>query len=513
MKKDTRAKSSGKATVLPKVTGNKGKSLKNPSADKGQSARQPKTGNQSLAGRGALAAKPLWAGRLSEKPQADAFAFQSSIAVDSRLVFDDIAGSIAHASMLGKQGIIPKASAVKICKELDLIAADIKSGKLTIDTGAEDIHSFIENVLTERIGDDGRMVHAGRSRNDQVALDFRLYLKRTVPELQNELAAAVNLLLGIAEAHTASIMPGYTHLQRAQPVTLGHHLTAWCAALERDYSRFSGALLRLDECPLGSGALAGSGLALDRMAAAQALGFKRPSLNSMDSVADRDFALELSSACAITMVHLSRFCEDVVLWASEEFKFIELAESWSTGSSIMPQKKNPDFAELIRGKAGRTAGNFVMLLTLLKGLPYTYNKDLQEDKESLFDSLDTLAACLRMFGGMMQSAQFNQKRMKSACTGGFLEATELADYLVRRGLPFRLAHETAAAVVRDCIEAGYKQIANMSLAELKKHSKLIEEDIYKALTPASCVKARNLPGGPAPKEVRRQIKVLRNKFK
>jgi argininosuccinate lyase len=308
-------------------------------------------------------------------------------------------------------------------------------------------------------------------------------------------------------------MPGYTHLQRAQPVTMGFHLTSWCAALERDMSRFADALARLDECPLGAGALAGSGLPLDRGAVALALGFSRPTLNAMDTVADRDFALELSSASAISMLHLSRFCEDVVLWASEEFKFIELAEAWSTGSSIMPQKKNPDFAELIRGKAARVTGNLVTLMTLLKGLPYAYDKDLQEDKESLFDSLDTLRSCLRMFRGMMGSAGFNLKRMKAACSGGFLEATDAAEYLVRKGLPFRKAHETAALAVRDCIEAGQKHIACLSLAELKARSKLFEEDIYRALTPAACVKARSLPGGPAPKEVRRQIRALRKKIR
>ncbi|MDR0455687.1 MAG: argininosuccinate lyase [Treponema sp.] len=455
---------------------------------------------------------PLWAGRLAHKPDADAYAFQASISVDKRLVFDDIAGSRAHVAMLGKQKIIPAGFAAKIGAELERIARELKSGKLVIDDSAEDIHSFIEGILTERLGDAGRMVHAGRSRNDQVATDFRLYLKRTVPQLQNELAETIVTLLDRAEQHLGSIMPGYTHLQRAQPVTLAHHLTAWCCGLERDYSRFRDALDRLDACPLGAGALAGSGLPLDRAAVADALGFSRPTLNSMDSVADRDFALELSSACAITMIHLSRFCEDIVLWASEEFGFINLAEAWSTGSSIMPQKKNPDFAELIRGKSGRAAGNLAALLTLLKGLPYAYDKDLQEDKESLFDSLDTLSACLRMFRGMMGSAEFNVKKMKAACCGGFMEATDAADYLVRRGLPFRNAHETAALIVRDCIEAGQRHIGDRSLAELKKRSKLFEDDIYRALKPAACVKARSLPGGPAPREVRRQIRALRKRL-
>jgi argininosuccinate lyase len=453
----------------------------------------------------------LWNGRLSEKPEAEAFAFQSSIKFDYHFLFDDIRGSIAHVTMLGKQGVISKADASKIAKELESISNEVKTGKFDIDTSAEDIHSFLEAVLVKRLGDTGKMVHAGRSRNDQVVLDYRLYLKRTIEHLKADIALAINTLLDIAAANVTSIMPGYTHLQRAQPVTLAFHLTAWCAALERDYSRLTCALTRIDECPLGSGALAGTTLPLDRKAAAQSLKFKQPTLNAMDSVADRDFVLEVSSACAITMVHLSRFCEDVVLWASEEFKFIELSDSWSTGSSIMPQKKNPDFAELIRGKSGRAVGNLVTLFTMLKGLPYAYNKDLQEDKESLFDSVHTLESCLRMFSGMMKSAQFNLKRMKTACNGGFMEATDVAEYLVRKGVPFREAHETTAQIVKDCIAAGQKYISDRKIEELKKRSKLFDEDIYKAITPMACVKARTLPGGTAPKEVRRQIKALRKK--
>ena len=457
----------------------------------------------------------LWAGRLTEKPGDEAFTFQSSLAVDKRLVFDDINASRAHVAMLGKQGIIPAAAADRIYGELGRIADELKSGKLKIDepdaSGAlfEDVHSFIEGTLTARLGDEGRMVHAGRSRNDQVVTDFKCYLKRTVPLLQKELAGTVEVLLDTAEKHLNTVMPGYTHLQRAQPVTLAHYVCAWSAALTRDLSRLADALGRLDECPLGSGALAASTLPLDRKATAQALGFARIGINSMDAVADRDFAVELSSVCAIIMVHLSRFCEDIVLWASEEFKFVSLAEQWSTGSSIMPQKKNPDFAELIRGKAGRTSGNLVTLLTLLKGLPYAYGKDLQEDKESLFDSLDTVSSCLRMFTGMIKSAEFDTKRMKAACMGGFLEATDAAEYLVRKGMPFRTAHETAALIVRGCIDAGLRSIAAMDLAELKAHSVLFEEDIYRALSPTASVKARDIPGGPAPREVRRQIRVLR----
>jgi argininosuccinate lyase len=451
----------------------------------------------------------LWAGRLAEKPEPAAFAFQASIGVDRRLAHDDIRGTRAHAAMLGRQGIIPPDLAEALDQELERIDRELAEGRLCIDEGAEDIHSFIEAVLTERLGDAGRMVHAGRSRNDQVALDLRLYLKRTVPRIMEELRALIEALLSLAERHLEAVMPGYTHLQRAQPVTLAHHLAAWSAGLARDLGRFADALARLDESPLGAGALAGSGLPLDRAATARDLGFARLCLNSMDAVADRDFALELAACAAVSMTHLSRFCEDVVLWASEEFGFIALAEQWSTGSSIMPQKKNPDFAELIRGKAARTNGSLLTLLTLLKGLPYAYGKDLQEDKEALFDSLDTLAACLPLFRGMMASAVFNTAAMRRACSGGFLEATDAAEYLVRKGLPFRAAHEAAALIVRDCLAAGQRGIAERSLPELKARSPLFEEDVYAALAPEACVAARNLPGGPAPAEVRRQIALLR----
>jgi len=451
----------------------------------------------------------LWAGRLEERPEREAFAFQASLAVDKRMVREDIAGSQAHVRMLGAQGIIPRETASRLEKELGTLAGEIEAGKIAIDEGAEDIHSFIEGILTERLGDEGRMVHAGRSRNDQVALDFRLFLKGTVPRILEDLGRAISTLLDQAASHAEALMPGYTHLQRAQPVTLGHWLCAWAAALLRDRGRFRDALRRLDECPLGAGALAGSSLPLDREAVSEALGFKSPCLNSMDAVADRDFAVELASACAITGVHLSRFCEDIVLWASEEFKFIVLSDQWSTGSSIMPQKKNPDFAELIRGKAGRLTGNLVCLTSILKGLPYSYGKDLQEDKEALFDSLDTVGQCLRMFRGMIAAAAFNVPRMEAACTGGFAEATDTAEYLVRRGLPFRKAHEAAALVVRDCIAAGQTGIAERTLEQLKARSPLFEADLYQAILPRSCVEARGLPGGAAPEEVRRQIRVMR----
>lgn len=457
-------------------------------------------------------AQVLWSGRLEEKPEAEAFAFESSIAVDARLASDDVRGSRAHAAMLGARGIIPAQAASALDAELARIGAELEAGTLPIPTDVEDVHSFVEGVLTERLGAVGRMVHAGRSRNDQVALDLRLYLKRVVPELAAEVRALIRVLLDRAEEHAASVMPGYTHLQRAQPVTLGHHLLAWCCGLERDAGRLDDALRRLDECPLGAGALAGSGLPLDRAATAAALGFPRPTANSMDSVADRDFAAELAAACAILMTHLSRFSEDVVIWATEEFGFIDLAEAWSTGSSIMPQKKNPDFAELVRGKSARAIGDLVTLLTLMKGLPYAYDRDLQEDKEALFDSLDTARACVRIFAGMLASARFRVDRMEAACVGGFLEATDVAEYLVRKGLPFRSAHEVAALVVRDCIADGQRTVAERTLDQLRVRSPLFEADLYPAITPAACAAARALPGGPAPEAVRAQIAEFRSRL-
>lgn len=457
-------------------------------------------------------AKVLWSGRLEAKPEAEALSFESSITVDSRLAQEDITGSRAHVAMLAKEGIIPAEAAQAIDEELGRISAELAEGTLQIDMEAEDIHSFIEAVLTERLGDVGRMVHAGRSRNDQVAVDLRLYLKRVVPEIAEEIRATCQVLLNLAEQHLETLMPGYTHLQRAQPVSLAHHLTAWTAGLVRDRQRFVDALTRLDECPLGSGALATSTLHLDREAVARSLGFLSPTVNSMDSVADRDFALELAGACAILATHLSRFCEDIILWATEEFGFIDLAEQWSTGSSIMPQKKNPDFAELIRGKAGRQIGNLVSLLTLLKGLPYAYDRDLQEDKEALFDALDTARATLRMFRPMMASARFRQDRMEAACVGGFLEATDVAEYLVRKGLPFRKAHEVAAQVVRDCGAAGQRSIAERTLDQLRSRCDLFDADLYEVIRPAAALHNRSRSGGPAPQAVQAQIAELRHRL-
>ncbi|MDR0909799.1 MAG: argininosuccinate lyase [Spirochaetaceae bacterium] len=452
----------------------------------------------------------LWAGRLEDKPDTAAFEFQSSIRVDKRLALDDILGSKVHAAMLAKGGIISDED----FKALDKAFAEMIEEQIddSIDE-YEDVHSYIEARLKERLGDVGRKIHAGRSRNDQVVTDLRLYILRILPDMCKNFLKQVDATLNTASLHLETIMPGYTHLQRAQPVTLAHWICAWETAIIRDISRFVDALKRMNECPLGSGALAGSGLPLDRAFTAKELGFERPTLNSMDSVADRDFVIEIVSDCAIMMTHLSRFCEDIVLWSSQEFGFINLADKWSTGSSIMPQKKNPDFAELIRGKAARVEGNLVTLITLMKGLPYAYDKDLQEDKEALFDSLDTLEACSEYFWQMFNSASFNKEKMKAACIGGFMEATDAADYLVRKGMPFRTAHEVVAKIVRHCIDTERKAITELPFEELHTFSEFFEEDVYTSLEPEACVAARKTSGGPAPEEVKKQIEALRARSK
>ena len=451
----------------------------------------------------------VWHGRFKEGPDAEAVAFETSIHVDARMALDDVRGSIGHATMLGKTGIIPSEEAEAIASELANIAVELKTGKLEIDTSAEDIHSFIEGVLTDRLGDTGRKVHTGRSRNDQIALDERLYLKRAIPELQQNICDLIEALIKIAEKNTKSIMPGYTHMQRAQPVTLAHHLCAWCQMLVRDYSRLSDALERINLSPLGAGALAGSGLPLNREMTAADLDFEGVTANSLDTVADRDYCIEFASCFSLIMTHLSRFCEEVVIWSTEEFKFIDLSEKWSTGSSIMPQKKNPDFAELIRGRTGKVYGNLMALLTMMKGLPLSYNRDLQEDKESLFSAFDTTSSCLRIFTYMISSAKWNVEIMASACVGGYANATDLADYLVRKGMPFRTAHGVAASAVRKGIEK-HKNLEDMSLSELRECSELINNDVFDKISPTACVQARLTTGGPASERVLEQIASLKH---
>lgn len=449
----------------------------------------------------------LWHGRFKEGPDAAAVEFETSIYVDERMAFDDIKGSKAHAKMLGETGIISKAESSAIIKGLDGIKADLESGKLKIDYSAEDIHSFIEAALTDRIGEPGKKLHTGRSRNDQIALDERIYLKRAIPDLQNALLKLIDTLKTIASKNTKTLMPGFTHTQHAQPVTLAHHLCAWAWSLVRDYERLSDALKRIDYSPLGAGALAGSGLPLNREMVAAELGFKGVTQNSLDSVSDRDFCIEFTSVFSMLQMHLSRMSEEIVMWSTTEFAFIDLSEKWSTGSSIMPQKKNPDFAELIRGRTGKVYGNLIALLTMMKGLPLSYDRDMQEDKEPLFAAYDTVLSCVNVFNYMIESAKWNTENMANACEGGFLNATDVADYLVRKGVPFRTAHGISAKAVRMAIDAGCK-LEELCVEEFKMCSPLIEEDIYGFITPRACVEVRKITGGPAESMVKKQIASL-----
>ena len=451
----------------------------------------------------------LWHGRFADGPDADAVAFETSIAVDERMALDDIRGSIAHAKMLAHAKIISQAEADEIVKGLTSIQTDLQNGTLLIDRSAEDIHSFLEAALTDRIGEAGKKIHTGRSRNDQIALDERLYLRRFIPDVQNRLLTLISTLADIAQSHTADIMPGFTHLQHAQPVTIAHHLCAWAWSLTRDWHRLSDALKRAAVSPIGSCALAGSGLPLDRRYEADLLDFDEITPNSLDGVSDRDYCIETAAALSLVQMHLSRFCEEVVLWSSPEFSFIELSEKWSTGSSIMPQKKNPDFAELIRGRTGRVYGNLVALLTMMKALPLAYNRDMQEDKYSLFDSCDVVSSCVTVFTKMIASAVWNTKKTAAACQGGFLNATDLADYLVRKGMPFRTAHGVSAKAVRIAVEKNCR-LEDLSIEELQSCSPLIEFDIFDILPPEKCVYARTTDSAPAPAKVQEQIAALKD---
>ncbi|WP_258358747.1 argininosuccinate lyase [Moorella sulfitireducens (nom. illeg.)] len=450
----------------------------------------------------------LWGGRFTRTTDRLVEDFHSSISFDRRLYRQDIAGSIAHARMLAAVGLITREEGEVIIKGLEEIRADIEAGRVEFDTGAEDIHMNIEKLLTERIGAAGKKLHTARSRNDQVALDLRLYLKEEIPEVKKLLAGLQKVLVDMAAKHMHTVMPGYTHLQKAQPVTLAHHLLAYFEMFCRDQGRLDGCLERVDVMPLGAGALAGTTLPIDREMVAGELGFKRISANSLDAVADRDFAVEFLAAASLIMMHLSRLAEEIILWASEEFGFIELDDAYSTGSSMMPQKKNPDVAELVRGKTGRVYGHLMGMLTVLKGLPLAYNKDLQEDKEALFDALDTVKGCLMVFTPMLATAKFRIERMREDAARGFAAATDVAEYLVRKGLPFREAHAVVGALVLHCLEQG-KSFVDLSLAEWQSFSPYFSEDIFDHITLEACVHGRDLPGGPAPAAVKQALERAR----
>lgn len=425
---------------------------------------------------------------------------------------DDIEGSIAHATMLGECGVIDKNDSQKIIAGLKGILADIESGKLAFDPDAEDIHMFVEAELTKRIGDAGKRLHTARSRNDQVALDIRLNLRREIDNIKELLIKFVETLLDKAEENKTAVMPGYTHLQRAQPVTFAHHLLAYAQMIKRDITRLDDCKKRMNECPLGSCALAGTTYPLDRNLTASLLGFDMPVQNSLDGVSDRDFCIELAAALSIIMTHLSRFSEEIVLWCSWEFKFVELDDAFATGSSIMPQKKNPDVAELVRGKTGRVNGDLVALLTMMKGLPLAYNKDMQEDKEAIFDAVDTVKLCISTFTPMIATMKVLSGNMRAAAAKGFINATDCADYLVGKGLPFRDAYKITGQIVAYCISQD-KTLETLPLDEYKKFDPLFDEDLYKKIDLDTCVNGRKVTGGPAVEPVERQIALLRDFIK
>ncbi|MDE6519768.1 MAG: argininosuccinate lyase [Ruminococcus sp.] len=446
----------------------------------------------------------MWAGRFSKQVDDTVNAFNSSIAFDGRMYKHDILGSIAHATMLGDCGIIPKDDSVKIIDELKKISADIESGDLQLDPTAEDIHMFIEAELTKRIGDVGKRLHTARSRNDQVALDLRLYLRDEIDEIKNYIIKLINTIIDTAKQHTETVMPGYTHLQRAQPITFAHHLMAYVSMLLRDLQRLGDVSKRMNYCPLGCGALAGTTYKTNRQQTSDLLGFTAPMENSLDGVSDRDYCIELNSALSIIMTHLSRFSEEIILWCSWEFKFIELDDAFATGSSIMPQKKNPDVTELIRGKTGRVNGNLITLLTMMKGIPLAYNKDMQEDKEAIFDSVDNVKLCLKTFIPMLATMRVIKENMRNAAAKGFINATDCADYLVKKGMPFRDAYKITGTLVAVCIEKGLT-LETLPIEEYKKMTELFTDDVYDAINLDTCVKERKSYGAPSPDAVKIQI--------
>lgn len=438
----------------------------------------------------------LWGGRFSKSTDTQTDHFHSSISFDKRMYKQDIIGSIAHSKMLGKQNIISKEDSELIQKTLLEILKDIEDGKIVFEEKAEDIHMNIETILISRIGDVGKRLHTGRSRNDQVALDVRMYLKEEIIYIKLLIKDLQTVLLSLAKENIDTIMPGYTHLQKAQPVTLAHHLLAYFEMFKRDYERLSDCYKRTNIMPLGSGALASTTYNLDRNFVANELNFDEITQNSMDGVSDRDFCIELASDLSIIMMHLSRFCEEIILWSTNEFQFIELDDAYSTGSSIMPQKKNPDMAELIRGKTGRVYGSLVSLLTVMKGLPLAYNKDMQEDKEAIFNSVDTVKMCLPVFTSMIKTMSIKKDTLYKAAKGGFTNATDAADWLVKKGVPFRDAHSIVGKLVAHCLTEN-KALEDMTLSEFKHISDIFNESIYEAIDTKKCVQARNVYGGPS----------------
>ena len=453
----------------------------------------------------------LWGGRFQKETDRLVDDFHSSISFDCRLYRYDIAGSAAHARMLARVGIITPPEAEAIVNGLRDILEDIEAGRAEFSISAEDIHMNVEQMLIERVGEVGKKLHTARSRNDQVALDVRMYLRDEIDATVNLLGELTGTLLDLAEQHTGTVMPGYTHLQRAQPVTLAHHLLAYCQMFGRDMERLRDCRKRVNVMPLGAGALAGTTFPLDRDFVARELGFDGVTENSLDAVSDRDFTVEFCAAAALIMMHLSRFCEEIILWSTAEFGFIELDDAYSTGSSMMPQKKNPDVAELIRGKSGRVYGDLAALLTMLKGLPLAYNKDMQEDKEALFDAVDTVQKCLRAFQPLVATMRVKEKNMARAARGGFTNATDLADYLVQKSVPFRQAHEIVGRAVAYCLEQG-KSLEELNLEEYRQFSPAIEEDVYPAIDIARCVEERAVTGGPAPAAVKQTINSTRDKL-
>ncbi len=452
----------------------------------------------------------LWGGRFTKETNQLVHNFNASISFDQKFYKQDIQGSIAHVTMLAKQGILSEDDRLVIINGLNSILNDIESGKLEISSGSEDIHSFVEQTLIERVGDAGKRLHTGRSRNDQVALDMKLYTRDEIKEIDGLLVKLLDSLLKVMENNTETFMPGFTHLQKAQPITLAHHFGAYFEMFKRDRGRLQDIYTRMNYCPLGSGALAGTTYPLDREYTASLLNFDGATLNSMDSVADRDYLIELLSALSTIMMHLSRFCEEIIIWNSNEYRFVEIDDSYSTGSSIMPQKKNPDIAELVRGKTGRVYGALVSLLTTMKGLPLAYNKDMQEDKELSFDAIDTVKGCIVLFTGMIDTMKFNKNVMEASAKNGFTNATDAADYLVNHGVPFRDAHGIIGQLVLYCID---KNIAldDMTLDEYKKISPVFEEDIYDAISLKTCVEKRTTLGAPG-KDAMNKVIELNKKY-